>query len=32
MALPQNQDGADKGHLWAIDDYCRTHFAKARPT
>lgn len=32
MALPQNQDGADKSHIWRIYEYCRTHFAKARLT
>lgn len=30
MALPQNQDGADKSHIWPIYEFCRNHFAKAR--
>lgn len=28
-ALPENQDGADKSHVWRIWEYCRRHFAKA---
>jgi len=31
-ALPQNQDGADKSHIWAIWAACRLHFMKAQPT
>ena len=30
MALPQNQDGADKSHIWAIWAACRQHFLNVR--
>jgi hypothetical protein len=30
MAMPENQDGADKSFIWPIYEFCRTHFAKAR--
>ena len=29
-ALPENQSGADKSHVWRIYEYCRRHFAKAK--
>ena len=31
MDLPQNQNGADKSHVWAIYERCRAHFRAARP-
>ena len=31
MDLPQNQNGADKSHVWAIYERCRAHFRVARP-
>jgi hypothetical protein len=30
MALPQNQDGADKSWIWPAYEFCRRHFASAR--
>jgi hypothetical protein len=30
-ALPENQDGADKSHVWRIYEYIRRHFEKATP-
>ena len=29
-ALPENQTGADKSHVWRIYEYCRRHFARAK--
>lgn len=31
MALPENQDGADKSWLWPTYESIRRHFADARP-
>ena len=31
VALPQNQDGADKSWVWPAYEFCRRHFAAARP-
>jgi hypothetical protein len=28
-ALPENQDGADKGWVWPAFEFCRRHFANA---
>jgi hypothetical protein len=30
-ALPENQTGADKSHVWRIYDYCRRHFESVLP-
>jgi len=30
MALPANQDGADKSWVWPAYEFCRRHFASAR--
>jgi hypothetical protein len=31
MELPQNQEGADKSHVWRIWAACRLHFLNSRP-
>jgi hypothetical protein len=31
MALPENQDGADKSWLWPAYESVRRHFANGRP-
>ncbi|MFY9344968.1 MAG: hypothetical protein WAT39_20920 [Planctomycetota bacterium] len=30
MALPQNQDGADKSLVWRVHVYCWNHFRNAK--
>jgi len=32
MALPHNQDGADKSWVWPAYEFCRGHFQTAKPT
>jgi hypothetical protein len=31
MERPENQDGADKSHVWRTYEYVRRHFAAAQP-
>lgn len=31
MALPHNQDGADKSWIWPAYEFCRGHFLLAEP-
>jgi hypothetical protein len=30
MARPENQEGAEKGHVWRVYEYCIRHFQGAR--
>jgi hypothetical protein len=32
MAMPHNQDGADKSWVWPAYEFCRGHFRGAKPS